>query len=231
MKTIGIIGAMEDEITPLLEYYKEYETINLGKLKFYKVTIQTENKILYITQSKIGKVSAAIAGTTLITKFNCDTILFTGVAGANHKDLEIGDLVIGTKLVHHDVDITAFGHKKGHIPEIGIEIETNQNLNQIAEKIIKEKKYNYKTGTIATGDQFVHNKQIKKEISENFNAIAIEMEGVAVAQTCNQLEIPCFILRAISDNANGDAPENFIEFVKQSAIKSSTIITQMIKEI
>lgn len=229
MKTIGIIGAMQEEITPLLEYYKEYETIQLGKLKFYKVTL--EDKTLYITQSKIGKVSASIAATSLITKYNCETILFTGVAGANHVDLEIGDLVIGTKLVHHDVDITAFGHPKGHIPEIGIEIETSPELNQIAEKIISEKKYNFKIGTIATGDQFVHDKQIKQQISENFDGIAIEMEGVAVAQTCAQLEIPCFILRAISDNANGDAPENFMEFVKQSAIKSSSIVTMMIEEI
>jgi adenosylhomocysteine/aminodeoxyfutalosine nucleosidase len=231
MKTIGIIGAMKDEITPLLEYYKDYEIITLGKLTFYKVKLQSENKILYITQSKIGKVSAAIAGTTLITKYNCETILFTGVAGANHIDLEIGDLVIGTKLVHHDVDITAFGHPKGHIPEIGIEIETSPELNQIAEKIIREKQFNFKTGTIATGDQFVHDKKIKQEITENFNAIAIEMEGVSVAQTCAQLEIPCFILRAISDNANGDAPENFVEFVKESAIKSSSIVTKMIEEL
>ncbi len=222
---------MQDEITPLLEYYKDYETINFGKLTFYKVTLEKENKTLIITQSKIGKVSAAIAGATLISKFNCENILFTGVAGANHVDLEVGDLVIGTRLVHHDVDITAFGHPKGHIPEIGIEIETSPELNQIAEKIIREKKYNFKSGVIATGDQFVHDKKIKEEISENFDGIAIEMEGVAVAQTCAQLDVPCFILRAISDNANGEAPENFMEFVKQSAIKSSTIITMMIQEI
>ncbi len=229
MKTIGIIGAMKDEITPLLEYYKEFETLTLGKLEFHKITLEKENKILYITQSKIGKVSASIAATTLITKYNCEKILFTGVAGANHKNLDIGDLVIGNKLVHHDVDITAFGHPKGHIPEIGIEIDTSPELNKIAESIIKNKNHNYKIGTIATGDQFVHSKEIKDEITKNFNAIAIEMEGVAVAQVCMQLEIPCFILRAISDNANGDAPENFEEFVKQSAIKSSEIITEMIE--
>ena len=229
MKTIGIIGAMKDEITPLLQHYKNYTTIKLGKLEFYKITLEKEEKILYITQSKIGKVSAAIAATALITKYNCEQILFTGVAGANHKDLDIGDLVIGNKLVHHDVDITAFGHPKGHIPEIGIEIDTSEELNKIAESIIKEKNHNYKVGTIATGDQFVHSKEIKQEITNNFNAIAIEMEGVAVAQTCSQLEVPCFILRAISDNANGDAPENFEEFVKQSAIKSSQIIIEMVK--
>ncbi len=226
---IGIIGAMREEILPILNHYEKYEEIIFGNQTYYK--IQYDELELYIVQSKIGKVAAAMTATILISKFNCDKILFSGVAGGLSQELEIGDLVIANDLCHHDVDITAFGHPKGHIPEVGIFLETSKELRDLAQNVAKNLNLKIHYGTIATGDQFVSSDLIKNEIIKNFDAIALEMEGVAVAQVCRELKVDCLILRSISDKANGDAPENFDEFVKVAAKKSSDYLIKIIESI
>jgi adenosylhomocysteine/aminodeoxyfutalosine nucleosidase len=226
---IGIIGAMRDEILPLLEYYKAYEEIIIGNQTYYK--IEYNNHVLFVVQSKIGKVAAAMTSTLLIEKFKCDKVLFSGVAGGLSNHLEIGDLIIAQKLCHHDVDITAFGHPKGHNPEIGIFIDTSKELRVIAKKVANTLNLNIYEGIIATGDQFISSQGKKDEIISEFGGDAIEMEGVAVAQVCSELKVPCLILRSISDKANGDAPENFDEFVKLAAQKSSNYMIKIIDSI
>jgi adenosylhomocysteine/aminodeoxyfutalosine nucleosidase len=226
---IGIIGAMRDEITPLLDYYFSHEKINVGNQIYYK--IEYTGNTLFIVQSKIGKVAAAMTSTLLIEKFKCEKVLFSGVAGGLADHLEIGDLVLGKKLCHHDVDITAFGHPKGHNPEIGIFIDTCLELRDIAKRVADGLDLNVHEGIIATGDQFISSQEKKDEIITEFGGDAIEMEGVAVAQVCSALGVSCLILRSISDKANGDAPDNFDEFVKVAAQKSSSYMIQIIDEI
>lgn len=226
---IGIIGAMRKEIEPLLEKFSTYEEVLLANQTYYKIK-HNDHEII-IVQSNIGKVAAAMTSTLLINHFNCEQIFFTGVAGGLSDSLEIGDIIVATSLVHHDVDITAFGHPKGHIPDIGREIKTSNSLREHLKNIAQQNSISLQEGIIATGDQFISSKEKKEEIISEFNASAIEMEGVAVAQVCQELNIPCIVIRSISDKANGDAPENFDEFVEIAAKNSSKLTLAYLESI
>ncbi len=226
---IGVIGAMKEEVEPLLEYYNISEEIKINDIIFYKVELV--DKILYIVESKIGKVFAAMTATLLVTKLGVDKILFTGVAGAIDENLKIGDMVISDKLVQHDFDVTEFGHGHGHIPETGTYFESCEELKKIAIEVCESEKINYKVGGIATGDQFVNCTIKKKFIKDNFNSLALEMEGGAVAQIAKYFDISFLILRSISDKAEGGANMDFDKFVKIAAVNSSKILINMIDKI
>ena len=220
---------MSEEVQPLLEKYEVNEEININDVIFYKVEL--EDKILYIVQSKIGKVFASMTATLLITRFNVDKILFTGVAGAVDEGLEIGDIVISDKLVQHDFNVTEFGHDHGHIPETGVYFYACEDLQKIAVEVCENEKINFKVGGIATGDQFVNCSIKKKFIKDNFNSLALEMEGGAVAQIAKYFSTPFLILRSISDKAEGGSNIDFDKFVKVAAINSSKILIGMIDKI
>jgi adenosylhomocysteine/aminodeoxyfutalosine nucleosidase len=153
------------------------------------------------------------------------------VAGAISDDLKIGDLVIADGLCQHDLDITAFGHPHGFVPEGDVCIWTDPELKEIAKKVAYDKKIKLKTGLIATGDQFVADSERKKWIGETFKADALEMEGAAVAVVCKALDVPFFILRSISDSADMDAGFDFDEFLKSSAKESADFVMAMVKKI
>ena len=179
--------------------------------------VSYNGKELVVAYSKIGKVFATLTATSLIEKFDCDTLLFSGVAGAISPDLNIGDLIIADGLVQHDLDITAFGHPYGYVPEGEVCILTDLALRDIAKEVAKAKGLKLIEGIIATGDQFVADPERKEWISKTFKADALEMEGAAVAVVCDSLKVPFFILRAISDSADMDASFNFDEFLESSA--------------
>jgi len=227
--TIGIMGAMVEEIEPLLEFFKEYEVIEYAKNKYYKTSYKGHDII--IAYSKIGKVFAALTATTMIEKFGIEKLLFSGVAGAIDEDLHIGDLIIATKLCQHDLDITAFGHPFGFVPEGSVYVESDYYLNKIAKEVAKEKEIKLKEGVIATGDQFIADSKRKEWIRETFNANALEMEGASVAVVADALEVPFMILRAISDAADMDAGFDFDEFLKSSASESAKFIVSVLDKL
>ncbi|MDX1809481.1 MAG: 5'-methylthioadenosine/adenosylhomocysteine nucleosidase [Sulfurospirillaceae bacterium] len=226
---IAIMGAMPEEIEPLLKHYKDYNILNYAKNNFYFVNYNGVE--LVIAYSKIGKVFSAITSLTLIEKFNCDKLLFSGVAGAISEDLKVGDLIVATKLAQHDLDITAFGHPFGFVPEGAVYEEADKELLQIAKKVAEEKNIPLKEGIIATGDQFVNDENRKFWIKDEFKADALEMEGASVALVCNSLNVPFFILRSISDAADMDASFDFDEFLKTSSQKSADFIIGMVDKI
>ncbi len=223
------MGAMPEEINPLLKYYKNYKTINYAKNKYYVISYRDCE--IVVAYSKIGKVNATITAATLIEKFNCDKLLFSGVAGAVSDDLKIGDLVYASKLAQHDLDISAFGHPYGYVPEGSVYEEADTYLINIAKKVAAEKNISIKEAIIATGDQFICDIDKKNWIEKVFHAGAIEMEGAAVALTCNALNTPFFILRSISDAADMDASFNFDEFLESSAKISADFIISMINKV
>ena len=227
--TIGIIGAMPEEVEPLLEIIKDYEVIEYANNKYYKAKYKNIN--LVIAYSKIGKVFSTLTATNMINKFSCDKILFSGVAGGINTNLKIGDLLIATSLCQHDLDITAFGHPYGYVPEGSVFIDTNKNLNEIAKEVAKNNNIKLFDGIIATGDQFISSSEKKQFIKNTFKADALEMEGASVALVCHDLNIPCFILRAISDTADTDASFDFDEFLKSSAKISSDFLLKIIDAI
>ncbi|EES89004.1 5'-methylthioadenosine/adenosylhomocysteine nucleosidase [Helicobacter canadensis] len=227
--TIGILGAMQEEISPLLDHYKTYETIAFGGNTFYKVSLG--DKTLIIACSRIGKVHSSLSAATMILYFGCNKIIFNGVAGGINPNYKIGDLVIGEKLCQHDVDITIFGHPFGYFSEGKIFTQTNEALNKLAKEVAKESNITIHQGTIATGDQFVSSKERKEWIKKEFNADAIEMEGASVAVVCDNLNTPLCVIRAISDNAGDEALISYEEFLEHSAKQSAALVIKMIEKI
>ena len=159
------------------------------------------------------------------------TVLFSGVAGAVNPSLKIGDLIVAAKLAQHDLDITAFGHPHGFVPEGSVFVETDRALMALAKKVALDKNIALQEGIIATGDQFICDEQKKEWIGKTFNADALEMEGASVAVVCDALGVPFFVLRAISDAADMDAGFSFDEFLNSSAKVSASFIIAMLDEI
>ncbi len=226
---LAIMGAMPEEVEPLLEFFGDYETIEYANNKYYKLNYK--NSEIVIAYSKIGKVNSTITATTMIEKFGCEKLLFSGVAGAVSPELKVGDLVVATKLAQHDLDISAFGHPYGYVPEGAVYEEADTKLIEIAKEVANEKNIDLKDGIIVTGDQFVCDVERKEWIAKTFDAVALEMEGASVAVTCNALNVPFFILRAISDAADMDASFSFDEFLETSAKISADFVIKMIDKI
>ena len=226
---LAILGAMPEEISPLLDVLKDYEKVEYANNTYYISSYK--NHELILAYSKIGKVNSSLSAAVLIEKFKAQKLLFTGVAGAFNPELEIGDLLYATKLVQYDLDITAFGHPLGFVPGNEIFIKTDEALNEIALQSAKDLKVELKSGIIATGDEFICDEKKKARIREIFNADACEMEGASVALVCDALKIPCFILRAISDKAGEKAEFDFDEFVVNSAKISANFILKMCEKI
>jgi len=229
MTKLAIMGAMQEEIDPLLEFFKEYKVIEYADNKYYETNYKGLD--IVIAQSKIGKVFASLTASTLIQKFSCDILLFSGVAGAINPSLKIGDLVVATKLCQHDLDITVFGHPSGYVPGGKVFVESSKKLLNLAEQVAKNEGLNVIEGVIATGDQFVNSNKTKEFIEKTFGADALEMEGASVAVVCDALNVPFFILRAISDTANGEANFDFDEFLHSSAQISSNYLIKIVDEL
>jgi len=226
---IAIMGAMEEEVEPLLEFLGEYKTVEVADNKYY--TAEYKGLELVIAYSKIGKVFASLTASTMIQKFGAEKLLFSGVAGAINPKLKIGDLIAATSLCQHDLDITAFGHPYGFVPEGSVFVESDKTLLAVANEVAKDLKKPLLEGVIATGDQFVADEVRKDWIGSTFNADALEMEGASVAVVCDAFDVPFFILRAISDSADMDAGFSFDEFLKSSAKESAQFVTSMLDKL
>ncbi|MCV3427351.1 5'-methylthioadenosine/adenosylhomocysteine nucleosidase [Campylobacter sp. IFREMER_LSEM_CL1904] len=226
---IAILGAMPEEVTPLLETLKEYQAIEYANNTYY--IAKYKNHELIIAYSKIGKVNSTLSATIMIEKFKAELMLFTGVAGAFNPSLEIGDLIYATKLAQYDLDITAFGHPLGYVPGNEIFIKTDDKLNNLAIEVAKELGVKLQSGIIATGDEFICDENKKAKIREIFNADACEMEGASVALVCDALKIPCLVLRSMSDKAGEKAEFDFDEFVEKSAKISANFVLKICEKL
>ena len=226
---IAIMGAMREEIEPILEAVGSYTATEHAGNTFYEC--QFGGHDLIIAYSKIGKVFSAITASVMCERFGARALLFTGVAGAISSELHIGDLVMASALCQHDVDITAFGHPYGFIPEGEVMIETSPLLRSLAAEVAVDMGIDLYEGVIATGDQFVASAERKEWIAKTFNADALEMEGASVACVCANFGIPFFILRAISDSADGDAGVDFDTFLQSSAKVSAKFVLEMVQRL
>jgi adenosylhomocysteine/aminodeoxyfutalosine nucleosidase len=229
MHKIAIMGAMEEEIQPLLKYFSDINIIQYANNTYYEVKYNNLN--IVIAYSKIGKVFSSLTATILIEKFKCNILLFSGVAGGINPKLAIGDLIVANKLCQHDLDITAFGHPHGYVPGGDIFVSTDEKLKNIALDVAKSENIKIIEGIIATGDQFVANNKDKIFIENTFKADALEMEGASVAVVCDALNVPYLILRAISDTADMDAEFNFDEFLVSSAKNSANFLIKVIDKL
>ena len=225
---IGIIGAMQVEVEDLFEKMQDCKTETISGTTFY--CGQLSGVPCVVAQSGIGKVAAAVCAQTMILRYAPDVILCEGVAGGIGPNVHIGDLVIATALVQHDMDTSALGDPVGYISGLGmVQIPVPQALaNAIATFARDVYDGNLYQGIIATGDQFIADNQKLHEIADKFGAVACEMEGGAIAQTCCMAGVDCAVLRTISDNGDDGASVDFPSFATQVAHKNRDLLMQIL---
>ncbi len=221
MKSIGIIGAMEEEVAILKEKMEDVRIIKKASMDFYEGTLAGRKAV--VVRSGIGKVNAGICAQILADVFSVEAIINTGIAGSLNKDINIGDIVLSTDVVQHDMDATGFGYRKGQIPQMPVfYFAADEKLRQLAAEVCREVNPDIQVfeGRIASGDQFVCDQGVKDGIVSEFAAYATEMEGAAIGQAAYLNEIPFLVIRAISDKADGSAQMDYSEFEKK---QSSTV--------
>lgn len=229
--TIGIVGAMDEEIALLLEQLSDMkEEVQVGN-RFYSGQLHGHQVV--ICKSGVGKVNAAITTQVLVDRYQIKRLLFTGVAGAVAPSLNIGDLVISTACIQHDMDVSALGYKRGQIPyQETSTFEADHELVAVAERVCQQLfAGRYTKGIVLSGDQFIANRDQVQELYEVFNGACTEMEGAAVAQACMVNDIPFVIIRSMSDKADGSAHVNFAEFTVKASEHSYRIVAEMLKQL
>ena len=229
MKKYGIIAAMHEEMNEIKNIMTGIQIQKIYELNFIKGKIN--NVEIVLVEAGIGKVNAARTTQILIDTFKIDAIINVGSAGSANDELDIGDIVIGKKIVQHDFDITAFGHPKGYISNVGQYMESDYILIEKMEKTIsklQDNQFNIKIGTIASGDIFCTELKMKEKIKTKFNADAIEMEGAAIAQVCKLDNIPFIVIRSISDKPNGNNHITFDQFLEKASKRCAKIIKEFL---
>ena len=232
MKTIGIIGAMEVEVAILKEKMEDVRIIKKASMDFYEGILA--GKKVVVVRSGIGKVNAGICAQILADVFSVDAIINTGIAGSLNKNINIGDIVLSTDVVQHDMDATGFGYRKGQIPQMPVFFfNADDNLRRLAAEVCKEVNPDIQVfeGRIASGDQFVCDQDVKNRIVSEFSAYATEMEGAAIGQAAYLNEIPFLVVRAISDKADGSAQMDYSEFEKAAVDHSLRLTLNMLARI
>ena len=232
MKTIGIIGAMDVEVAILKEKMEDVRIIKKASMDFYEGILA--GKKVVVVRSGIGKVNAGICAQILADVFSVDAIINTGIAGSLNKNINIGDIVLSTDVVQHDMDATGFGYRKGQIPQMPVFFfNADDNLRRLAAEVCKEVNPDIQVfeGRIASGDQFVCDQDVKNRIVSEFSAYATEMEGAAIGQAAYLNEIPFLVVRAISDKADGSAQMDYSEFEKAAVDHSVRLTLNMLARI
>ena len=229
---IGIIGAMEEEVSQLVQKMTDIEKTEIAGMVFNKGLIG--NKEIVVVRSGIGKVNAAICTQILATYFKVDTVINTGVAGSLKNEINIGDVVISTDALQHDMDATGFGYKPGMIPRMDTSIfKADEKLVQIAEEACKVAvpEIGVFKGRVVSGDQFITDKAVKERLINLFAGFCTEMEGAAIAQAAFLNNIPFLIIRAISDKADDSASMDYSEFERKAIDNSVAMLCEMLNRI
>lgn len=227
-QSFGIIGAMEPEIRLLQQAMTQVHTHTIGKTTIYQGVLDGKNVALCL--SGIGKVNAAIATTLLCEHFTPDCIINTGSAGGIGAGLSVGDVIIGTEVAYHDVDVTAFGYAHGQVPRLPARYASEHALIYAAEEAAsRQKSLRCQHGLIISGDQFIHSDSTLQTIRSHFpGAAALEMEAAAIAQTCWRFEKPFVIIRSISDSADDGSEISFETFLETAATHSAQLVRHIL---
>ena len=222
MSKIAIITAMDEELEAIKNKFKEVEKKELRELIYYEGEASKKEYIL--VKCGVGKVNAARVTQILIDNFDIEYIMNVGIAGSLNDELEIGDIVIGGKLVQHDFDITAFGHEKGYITDTGRFFKSDEKLIKRYKKDNNE--YNIIVGIIASGDIFCNQVAMKEKIRSKFGADCVEMEGAAIAQVATLNKIPIIVIRSISDKPNGRNHIDIEKFVNMASKRCADLVIE-----
>ncbi len=229
---LGIIGAMEEEVAQLKEKMTDLTITTKATMEFYDGLLL--GKPVTIVRSGIGKVNAGCCTQILADLFHVDCVINTGIAGSLDAAIDIGDIVLCTDAVQHDMDAVAFGYGLGVIPRMPVsffpaDASLRAKAKELCERVNPEIKVH--EGRVATGDQFIADKAKKDFIVDNFQAKCTEMEGAAIAQAAYNNALPFLIIRAISDKADDSAQMDYPTFEKQAIEHTVKLMMALVEEV
>ncbi|WP_454053818.1 5'-methylthioadenosine/adenosylhomocysteine nucleosidase [Clostridium sp. Marseille-Q7071] len=227
--TIGIIGAMEEEVQILIDEMQVESKIEKANMCFNKGRIF--GKEVVIVKSGIGKVNAAVCTQILVDDYKANAVINVGIAGGIGEEIYPGDIVIASDLVQHDMDTSAFGDKIGQIPRMDVfDFKCDSKLIKYAKNACEDlKDHKSFVGRIVSGDQFIANVEKIRWLKNEFEALACEMEGASIAHVAYLNNIPFIIIRSISDNANNGAHMDYEKFKDIAVENSNNILKNMLR--
>ena len=229
---LGIIGAMDEEVSKLKEIMEDVSIMQRASMDFYKGTMS--GKDVVVVRSGIGKVNAGICTQILIDEYGVDAVVNTGIAGSLNADINIGDIVLSTDTLQHDMDATGFGYEPGIIPRMETSVfEADGRLRMVAKECCERVNPDISVfeGRVGSGDQFISDKDKKSYILNQFHGYCTEMEGAAIAQAAYLNRIPFLIIRAISDKADDSATEDYPTFEAKAIEHSVRLVSEMVKSL
>lgn len=230
MNIIGIIGAMEEEVELLKEKMTDTVIIEKAGMKFVKGTLKGQTAV--VVRSGIGKVNAGICTQILADEFQVEAVINTGIAGSLKAEINIGDIVLSTDTMQHDVDAREFGYPLGQIPRMEtLTFLADERLRKLAREVCEKVNPDIQVfeGRVASGDQFVADKETKEKIIENTQAYCTEMEGAAIGQAAYLNKIPYLVIRAISDKADDSAHVDYPTFERQAIRHTVNLVSSMME--
>ena len=225
---LGIIGAMEIEVARLKDAMKEVTVTKKAGMEFYQGTLSGCPAV--VVRSGVGKVNAALCAQILVDLFEVDAIVNTGIAGSLRAEINIGDMVICSDTLQHDVDATGFGYPVGVIPQMDQStFQADEKLQKLAVDCCAQVNPEISTfvGRVVSGDQFISDKTKKQWLTDTFAGYCTEMEGAAIAQAAYRNQVPFLIIRAISDKADDSATMDYPEFEAKAVEHSVNLMMAM----
>lgn len=229
---IGIIGAMEEEVDQIKEMMEEVSVETRASMNFFKGIF--EGRQVVVVRSGIGKVNAGICTQILADVYGVEAVINTGIAGSLQTQIDIGDIVLSTDTLQHDVEAEAFGYPAGQIPRMDtLAFLADERLLRCAEECCNRVNPDIKTfrGRVLSGDQFIADSEKKDWLVKTFGGCCTEMEGAAIGQTAYLNGIPFLIIRAISDKADGSASMDYPEFESKAISHTVALMRAMVKDL
>ncbi|ERJ13722.1 5'-methylthioadenosine/S-adenosylhomocysteine nucleosidase [Haloplasma contractile] len=224
---IGIIGAMDQEVSVLRDKMENMTKKVIKAIEFYSGAINGKSVVLL--KSGIGKVNASVATTILFEHYDIDLVINIGSAGGLKSEAMIGDIVISTEVAHHDVDVTVFNYEYGQVPHMPLFYKSEERLVELMEDILDGEGFNYHKGLIVSGDSFMNTERQLVNIRTHFrNVVAVEMEASAIAQVCHIYDQPFIILRSLSDIAGQESNISFEKYIMKAAENSSIYLEKLL---
>lgn len=229
---LGIIGAMSEEVASLKDRMDKVSIYRAAGMEFYQGSLLGRDVV--IVRSGIGKVNAAICSQILADRYHVTGIINTGIAGSLRNEINIGDIVLSSDALQHDMDATGFGYPVGVIPQMDCSVfQGDERMIEAAKKCCGETipEIGVYVGRVVSGDQFVSDKAKKAWLTETFGGYCTEMEGAAIAQAAYLNGIPFLIIRAISDKADDSAIVSYEEFEAKAIEHSVKLVMALVEKL
>ncbi len=228
MVRIGVIGAMKEEVIALIKQMKDAEEMTRAGMTFYHGNLWEQDAV--VVQSGIGKVNMAACTQIMVDEYHVDLLINTGVAGGLYKDINVGDIVISSDAIQHDMDVSGLGYKRSVIPDMETsEFKADPELIALAKETceIVNPEIQCFVGRVVSGDQFISDNTVKKGLVEDYGGYCAEMEGASMAQVAYLNKVPFVVIRAISDKADNSAPVAYNEFEEKAIVHTVKLLAAM----